>query len=97
MKIVFDADSLLVGQSDLVTAVVYFDFGAENQFPMKRWNDFVVVVASWWLEEFHQLSKVGSNAKFGFMDGPYWIEATVKCSESIDLSCVEDRTGFGIV
>ena len=97
MKIVFDAQTLSLGQANLVTAVVYFDFEVGRQFPMKGWNDFVVVIAAWWLDEFHQLSSIRANAKFSFMDGPYWIEAIIQDTGTIALSCVEDRTGFGIV
>lgn len=96
MNIVFDAETLRVGQSDLITAVVYFDFDGERQFPINKWSDFVVVIATWWLEELPRLSFIGAKSSFSFMDGPYWIDAVVTNNE-ISLSCVEDRAGSGVV
>jgi len=92
MRIVFDPASLHQSRRGAITAVVYLDFGADQQFPVAGWNDFVVVVAGWWLAALEELAGASREAKLRFMDGPYWIAAT-RDSDTVRLRCTEDRSG----
>lgn len=49
---------------------------SERWFPEEHWNDFPVVVLSWWLSEIDGLS-TGNGARFDFMDGPFAVQAVV--------------------
>src|SRR5262245_7151666 len=90
MRIVFDPRTLRQSKMGSVTAIVYFDFGADRQFPVADWNDFVVVIAGWWLEALQAVERGQVEAELRFMDGPYWITA-IRAGASLQLRCIEDR------
>lgn len=99
MRIVFDESTLEQGNnaSRSITGVLYFDFGGYS-FPGERWNDFVVVIATWWLDALEKLERgVDHEAVLRFMDGPYWITLTRHDNNAALLRCTEDRRGAGVV
>jgi hypothetical protein len=96
MRLCFDASTLRQSRSGLISGVVYFELGPERQFPSLGWNDFVVVLASWWMVALKEITEGTSEVKLRFMDGPYWI--TVLSQErGLLLRCTEDRGGAGVV
>ncbi|WP_437966774.1 hypothetical protein WMF04_45615 [Sorangium sp. So ce260] len=97
MRIVFEASTLHNSRMGAVTGVVYFDFGPEQQFPVVGWNDFVVVVAGWWLAALNQITRTGGEIVLRFMDGPYWITVVPQEGSKMLLRCTEDRRGAGVV
>ena len=97
MEIVFDPTTIHQSRKGAVTGVVYFDFGKDQQFPIVGWNDFVVVVASWWLAALREIAEGADETRFRFMDGPYWITAVPERGSAVLLRCVEDRRGAGVV
>ena len=92
MRIVFDAITLHQSQRGSITGVVCFDFGERRQFPEADWNDFVVVIAGWWITAMEQLGRGRAKVELRFMDGPYWITAVTQ-GPNVQLQCVEDRAG----
>ncbi len=96
MQILFDPNTLQQNKRGSVTGVVYFEFNPDQQFPVAGWNDFVVVIANWWRAALEQISEGQREAKFPFMDGPYWITA-VSQGRNLLLRCTEDRRGGGLV
>ena len=69
----------------LITGELYFVVG-ENYFPHKNWNDFVVVVLSWWIESFMQFDFfMGKTSKFNFMDGPYYVYGVSRENKTLEL------------
>jgi hypothetical protein len=93
MRIVFDPSTLHQSKKGSVTGVVYFDFGADQQFPVGGWNDFVVVIACWWLDALHTVGHAKANAVLRFMDGPFWIAVNAEEGSKVSLRCIEDRRG----
>lgn len=68
-----DETSLEKSRSSLITGKIYFDCGAW-QFPEINWDDFVVVVLSWWLSAVHRLLTTRSDVEeLLFMDGPFFV------------------------
>jgi hypothetical protein len=66
--------------------------------PGERWNDFVVVVVTWWLDALEKLERsVDREVVLRFMDGPYWITAIRQDGTTALLQCTEDRRGAGVV
>lgn len=63
---------------------------------MAGWNDFVIVVANWWMAALQQIVEGQTAAEFRFMDGPYWITA-VPQDANLLLRCIEDRPDVGEV
>lgn len=43
-------------------------------FPEKGWNDFVLTVLEWWLDNFNNVfNNETFLSQFRFMDGPFWV------------------------
>ena len=55
--------------SGVVTGVIVVRCG-EAVFPAPGWNDFPVIVLSWWTAECRKLFS-GETARCRFMDGPF--------------------------
>src|SRR5262245_16436227 len=99
MRIVFDESTLKQrdNASRSITGVLYFDFSGFF-FPDERWNDFVVVITSWWLDSIEKLERgTESEVVLRFMDGPYWITLTQQEGDVALLRCTEDRRDAGDV
>ena len=97
MQIIFDESTLHQSKKGSITGVVFFDFG-EVLFPDDRWNDFVVVVATWWLGALERLERgIDREVVFEFMDGPYSIMLTRQDANNVLLRCIEDRSNGGIL
>jgi len=56
---------------DSLTGVVFWTFNGKS-FPEDRWNDFVLVLANWWLNSV-KILRSGKGTRFDFMDGPFRI------------------------
>lgn len=99
MRIVFD-ESTLEQSSNAnrpVTGVLYFDFSG-FAFPDERWNDFAVVIASWWLEALERLERgIEDEVVLRFMDGTYWVDLSRQDGDIVLLRCTEDRRNVGVV
>jgi hypothetical protein len=96
MQIIFDPNTIHQSKLGSVTGVVYFDFGLDQQFPIAGWNDFVVVLASWWLDALDDIADGRAETTLRFMDGPYWITIVPQGSALLLLKCVEDRRNSGL-
>src|SRR5262245_54115149 len=92
VRIVFDPTTLHQSRMGSITAIVFFDLGPDKQFPGIGWNDFVVVVASWWLAAVEQVARGALRAELRFMDGPYWITILRAEGSAVRLQCYEERT-----
>ncbi|MFT3927076.1 MAG: hypothetical protein QM778_31305 [Myxococcales bacterium] len=93
MRIAFDPATVeqSASASRSITGVVYFDFGG-TCFPAERWNDFAVVITTWWLEAVAKLEQgFDREVLMYFMDGPYYVAATRMGEDEIRLRCIERR------
>lgn len=91
MRILFDPDTLHQSKrGSSVTGAVYFDFDPDRQFPSVGWNDFVVVLANWWMLALDKLVEGQPEVDFLFMDGPYRITA-ISQGAGLLLRCTGDR------
>ncbi len=97
MRIVFDPSTLHQSKKGSVTGVVYFDFGEDRQFPVAGWNDFVVVIAGWWLAALDTFALTKADTVLRFMDGPFWVAVLAEEGSKVRLRCIEDRLGAGLV
>jgi hypothetical protein len=96
VRISFDPSTLHQSRLGSITGVVYFEFDPERQFPSLGWNDFVVVLASWWMVALKEITEGASEVKLRFMNGPYWITVVSQEGELL-LRCTEDRRGAGVM
>jgi hypothetical protein len=96
LRICFDPGTLHRSRSGSITGVVYFEFSHGRQFPSLGWNDFVVVLASWWMVALKEITEGASEVELRFMDGPYWI-SVISREGGLLLRCTEDRRDAGVV
>jgi hypothetical protein len=97
MQIIFDATPLHQSKMGSITGILYVDFGS-TRFPEEGWNDFVVVVSTWWLEALAKLERgFEREVTLYFMDGPYWLMLTRQDGDDVQIRCIEDRTGGGVI
>lgn len=69
MEVHIRTESLAQSSSGMITGEIFLE---ENGtfFPEERWNDFPVVILSWWLEALATVG-VGAAVECRFMDGPF--------------------------
>ena len=86
MRIVFDECTVTLGHN--AVGVLYVDFDGVA-FPAEGWTDFVVVLATWWVDAIENLARGPQRAAtLQFMDGPYWITAQRQGSDVV-LRCID--------
>jgi hypothetical protein len=88
-----EAMSFQKSKSQAVTGIIFFDFGS-YQFPEKGWDDFVVVVLSWWLSALKNI--VFGESKYEelkFMDGPQYIAVKKLSNALCVIECFDKRKG----
>lgn len=87
-------DSLNMGESTsrLVTGEICFMVG-DIFFPEIRWNDFVVVILNWWLDNIKKLrnSAIGTSCDFKFMDGPFLVRGLKIEPDTIRMTFIKGR------
>ncbi|TQR39153.1 hypothetical protein [Brevibacillus brevis] len=86
VSVVIDESTLEVSSRKTITGEVYFQFG-DSVFPDSNWNDFVVVILTWWNKSIKILetSSVGTSQDFNFMDGPFYVRGVKENSAEISL------------
>lgn len=77
--IFIDFSTLDISNSQTVTGEISFLID-ETYFPHRNWNDFIVIISNWWLEQLHDLIQSKSSGKVDllFMDGPFKVSITNK-------------------
>ncbi|TRZ40270.1 hypothetical protein CEQ21_04860 [Niallia circulans] len=66
-----DLDSLEINRSKNITGTIYFIIDYHRYFPDEGWDDFLVIILSWWIKSIRSvdISRIGTTYKFDFMDG----------------------------
>ncbi|MCP4256384.1 MAG: hypothetical protein GY774_02525 [Planctomycetes bacterium] len=85
-------ETIEVRRSDgMTTGEIWFEIG-EDAFPEESWNDFVVIILSWWIESLNNfIIGVMKEIEFSFMDGPFTIVGSQNPDGLIYLKAVEER------
>lgn len=86
-------DTLILTSGNMITGEIYFIID-DNFFPSKGWNDFVVVILTWWHETILNLiqnEQKGLVEEFSFMDGPLKVNATKISEDVLKLNFIRDR------
>lgn len=87
INIVINELSIEMSNRNSITGEIYFQMG-DSFFPELNWNDFIVVILTWWNESIQLLeaSDIRSSQDFNFMDGPFYVQAVKKDSLHISLN-----------
>lgn len=67
----FNESSMELSKNNEITGLLYLEIDDKLFFPEAQWNDFIIIVLCWWLNEVEIIkfsNKVSST--FYFMDGP---------------------------
>lgn len=87
-------DSLNIGEnkSRLITGEICFAVG-DMFFPELRWNDFVVIVLTWWVETVTTIRtlEIGTTCEFRFMDGPFLVKGLKTGQDTMRMNFVKDK------
>lgn len=75
LAIKVDVEKLLQsqGKSQTVTGEIFCVAGGVS-FPEAGWNDFVIIILTWWLEASTRLGRGHSQEVWRFMDGPWQVD-----------------------
>ncbi|URN93501.1 MAG: hypothetical protein NAG76_16920 [Candidatus Pristimantibacillus lignocellulolyticus] len=96
--IIFNEDTVEISENGSITGELYFQL-EDRFFPFENWNDFIVVILSWWNKSANLLANasVGTTVNFVYMDGPYVVRGKKSDDGNlIQLSFLE-RTSNGEV
>ena len=91
-----DRSSFERNSDGLITGVLFVELDGEA-FPDHRWNDFVVVVLSWWLEALAALPGGVSPLVCSFMDGPFQFEVQPDAVDKCRVKLVDRRRTASLV
>ncbi len=96
IEIVTRPESIEHHGNGTTTGIVYWKIG-EVSFPDNAWNDFIVVIMTWWLKSIGQLVKRSTTSEtLRFMDGPF----TVICSTQeyqVECQMVDNRKSRPVI
>jgi hypothetical protein len=88
-RIEINFSSLESSGSGSVTGVIGVDFNG-HIFPREGWNDFVVVVMSWFGAAIYELITKSSESQcVDFMEGPYCIKIEISDKKDFTLYAVD--------
>ncbi|WP_127530923.1 hypothetical protein [Paenibacillus kobensis] len=81
--------SLEKSSRNAITGEIYFQFH-EVCFPEPNWNDFVVILLTWWNKSIRLLetASIGNKVNLYFMEGPYYVQGEKRDSENVSLSFI---------
>jgi hypothetical protein len=88
LRIVVDPNSIRAGRIGPATGDIWIEAGDLN-FPMKGWNDFVVVILASWAQALVYLLRGGRQQEVYFMEGPYKVEIDASGTEGWSVTAVE--------
>ena len=85
-------------ENELITGGIWVEIGNES-FPEENWNDFTVIILTWWhraLLNLITVSKGKASESFDFMDGPYTVKFTKQSINQIRIQGIK-TTDYGKV
>lgn len=87
ISLMVDESTLEINKRNSITGSVFFQI-ENSYFPEFKWNDFIVVILTWWKSSIKLLetSSVGTTIDFNFMDGPFYIHGVKKNNTAVSLS-----------
>lgn len=77
-----------------VTGEIYFSIRSENFFfPEENWNDFIVIVLTWWHNSLIRIKNSKSKIieELDFMDGSFAVKVTKINDEIATLAFIHER------
>lgn len=89
ISVVVNESTFEINKRNSITGEIFFEL-EDSYFPESNWNDFVVVILTWWNKSIRLLesSSVGTSVDFNFMDGPYYVRAVKKDDIFVSLSFI---------
>src|SRR2546428_12968766 len=71
-EILVASDTLVKRDTGSVNGHIWITVGGVD-FPSVAWDDFPVVILTWWTEQtLDFLADRSGSGRYNFMDGPYW-------------------------
>ena len=87
--LILDKKSIIESEGKFGT--IFFDID-ENKFPDENWNDFVIIILSWWLNATYKLLENHSFSEdFYFMDGSYKIKTGYQEEDKFNMIFIKNN------
>lgn len=99
VSVVIEEYTLELSKQKSITGGIYFQIG-DTFFPDCHWNDFIVVILTWWNKSIKLLEtlSVGTSQTFDFMDGPFYVQGVKKDSSHITLHFIKrNQVGLKVI
>lgn len=89
VRIILNEATLEISKRGAITGEIYFQI-MDTYFPGENWNDFVVIILTWWNKSVEILatSSIGTTANLSFMDGPFNIRGKRESDDRVKLTLV---------
>ncbi|WML26147.1 hypothetical protein [Neobacillus sp. OS1-33] len=91
--IIVNFNSLCISSRKSITGEIYFLIG-DRYFPEEGWNDFVIIILSWWHKALINIknSQTNTTHEFDFMDGPLVVKATKISENNLKLDFIKENS-----
>jgi hypothetical protein len=86
-------DNLSINNRNVITGEIYFSYN-DQYFPEKGWDDFIVVILTWWHKAIINLISSRQNGivqEFEFMDGPLLVKGTKLSDDIVELQFIKEK------
>lgn len=91
-------DSLRLNNRGVITGEIYLSL-KDFIFPEKGWDDFVIVILSWWLTAISNVieGSIGCVQEFSFMEGPLLVKITKISDDCLEMRFVKEQKDSELV
>lgn len=93
VEISISLDTLSINNRNFITGEIYFSYN-DQYFPEKGWNDFIVVILTWWHKAIINLISSRQNGivqEFEFMDGPLLVKGNKLSDDIVELQFIKEK------
>lgn len=92
IKLLINEDSFSISKSQAVFGEIYFKMDNEC-FPEIKWNDFIVIIMKWWIQNFIEIidADIYQTFELAFMDGPFLVRGVKIDNDTISLDFLKSK------
>jgi hypothetical protein len=81
IKLITEIQSIQQSNNGAITGVIYVSVDGK-MFPEKGWNDLIIVILNFWIDELNNMTEKHSGGEFFFMDGPFRFKLSTTKTDS---------------
>lgn len=81
INLITENSSIQQSNTGTITGVIYVSIDGKI-FPEKGWNDLIIVILNFWIDELNNMTAKHSKGEFLFMDGPFRFKLSTTKTDS---------------